>query len=124
MDLLYGRDFAIGNVAPAVFDFIDDPVPDPLARTAFRVVQEGLTNARKHAPGEPVTITIAALADAPTSAAAIYLDDIFVPLEESLATAAHLGDLRPWVTNEYQHNGIGENGAEVMGKLFALIDDH
>lgn len=24
MDLLYGRDFAIGNVAPAVFDFIDD----------------------------------------------------------------------------------------------------
>ena len=29
-----------------------------------RAVQEGLTNARKHAPGEPVTITIAALADA------------------------------------------------------------
>lgn len=29
-----------------------------------RAVQEGLTNARKHAPGKPVTITIAALADA------------------------------------------------------------
>lgn len=29
-----------------------------------RAVQEGLTNARKHAPGEPVTITIVALADA------------------------------------------------------------
>lgn len=29
-----------------------------------RAVQEGLTNARKHAPGEPVTITIATLADA------------------------------------------------------------
>mgnify|MGYP001763478481 FL=1 len=29
-----------------------------------RVVQEGLTNARKHAPGQPVTITIATLADA------------------------------------------------------------
>lgn len=29
-----------------------------------RAVQEGLTNARKHAPGAPVTITIAALADA------------------------------------------------------------
>ncbi len=28
-----------------------------------RAVQEGLTNARKHAPGKPVTITIAALAD-------------------------------------------------------------
>ncbi|MBP2383046.1 sensor histidine kinase [Brachybacterium sacelli] len=32
-----------------LFDFIDDPVPDQLARTAFRVVQEGLTNIHKHA---------------------------------------------------------------------------
>jgi signal transduction histidine kinase len=24
----------------------------------YRVVQEGLTNARKHAPGEPVTVTL------------------------------------------------------------------
>ncbi len=26
--------------------------------TAYRVVQEGLTNARKHAPGEPVEVTL------------------------------------------------------------------
>jgi signal transduction histidine kinase len=32
-----------------LFDFIDDPVPDTLARTAYRVVQEGLTNIHKHA---------------------------------------------------------------------------
>ena len=32
-----------------LFDFIDDEVPDPLARTAYRVVQEGLTNIHKHA---------------------------------------------------------------------------
>lgn len=32
-----------------LFDFIDDPVPDALARTAYRVVQEGLTNIHKHA---------------------------------------------------------------------------
>lgn len=32
-----------------LFDFIDDPVPDQLARTAYRVVQEGLTNIHKHA---------------------------------------------------------------------------
>ena len=29
-----------------------------VGRTAYRVVQEGLTNARKHAPGEPVQVVI------------------------------------------------------------------
>ncbi|MFC0674001.1 sensor histidine kinase [Brachybacterium hainanense] len=32
-----------------LYDFIDAHVPDPLARTAYRVVQEGLTNIHKHA---------------------------------------------------------------------------
>jgi signal transduction histidine kinase len=43
---------------------LDDRVPDPAAlpgatgRTAYRVVQEGLTNARKHAPGKPVQVVL------------------------------------------------------------------
>jgi signal transduction histidine kinase len=32
--------------------------PDTVGRTAYRVVQEALTNARKHAPGAPVTVTV------------------------------------------------------------------
>jgi signal transduction histidine kinase len=42
----------------------DDRVADPTSlppatgRTAYRVVQEGLTNARKHAAGRPVTVTV------------------------------------------------------------------
>lgn len=32
--------------------------PDAVSRCAYRVVQECLTNARKHAPGAPVTITL------------------------------------------------------------------
>jgi signal transduction histidine kinase len=43
---------------------LDDRVADPAVlpgaagRTAYRVVQEGLTNARKHAPGEPVQVVV------------------------------------------------------------------
>lgn len=33
-------------------------LPDPVARTGYRVVQEALTNARKHAAGQPVTVTL------------------------------------------------------------------
>jgi signal transduction histidine kinase len=33
-------------------------VPPALGRTAYRVVQEGLTNARKHAPGVPVEVRV------------------------------------------------------------------
>jgi signal transduction histidine kinase len=33
-------------------------LPPATGRTAYRVVQEGLTNARKHAAGHPVTVTV------------------------------------------------------------------
>ncbi|WP_248294989.1 sensor histidine kinase [Actinoplanes sp. TBRC 11911] len=36
----------------------DDEVPDQVGRHAYRIVQEALTNARKHAPGAPVRVEI------------------------------------------------------------------
>jgi signal transduction histidine kinase len=38
-------------------------LPPTVGRTAFRVVQEALTNARKHADGQPVTLTLSATGD-------------------------------------------------------------
>ena len=35
-------------------------LPEAAGRTVYRVIQEGLTNARKHAPGTPVQVTVTA----------------------------------------------------------------
>ncbi len=41
-------------------DRIDEaePVPDVVGRTLYRIIQEGITNARKHAPGALLTIEV------------------------------------------------------------------
>lgn len=66
----------------------------------------------------------AVLADAPISAAEIYLDDIYVPFVYSLDTANAYGDLRKEVTNMFQHDGIGHDGAGIFQRLRGLIEDH
>ncbi|HWM06043.1 MAG TPA: histidine kinase [Actinophytocola sp.] len=50
---------AVGT-AVELRDEVADPgaLPGQTGRTAYRVVQEALTNARKHAPGQPVSIAL------------------------------------------------------------------
>ncbi|MFP3987086.1 histidine kinase [Streptomyces sp. E11-3] len=50
----------------AVEQRVADPaaVPVSVGRNAYRIAQEGLTNARKHAPGAPVTVRVAGEAGA------------------------------------------------------------
>ncbi|WP_260457723.1 alpha/beta hydrolase, partial [Corynebacterium bovis] len=65
--------------------------------------------------------------DVPT-AAAVYLDDMFVPHDLSTATAELIGadgtPLRPFVTNLWEHNGIGVDGAGILRRLRQLAHDH
>ena len=42
-------------------------LPEAAGRTVYRVIQEGLTNARKHAPGAPVQVTVTADGQAVTA---------------------------------------------------------
>ena len=54
------------------------------------------------------------------AAAAIYAEDAYVDRVFSEETAALVPSLRPWVTNEYEHNGLRASGDRVLDRLIGL----
>lgn len=55
------------------------------------------------------------------TAAVIYANDMYVPRELSEETARRVGSLRPWLTNEYEHDGLRADGARVLDRLLTLV---
>jgi pimeloyl-ACP methyl ester carboxylesterase len=53
-------------------------------------------------------------------AAIIYIDDMYVERSFSEETAYRIRGLRPWITNEYQHNGLRVDGDRILGRLLEL----
>lgn len=53
-------------------------------------------------------------------AAAIYSEDMFVEMHYSLETAKQIGNLKYWLTSEYEHNGIRMDGEHILDRLIAL----
>ena len=54
------------------------------------------------------------------AAAAIYADDPYVERRFSEETAAQIRGLRPWVTSEFEHNGLRAAGGRILGRLIDL----
>jgi proline iminopeptidase len=50
--------------------------------------------------------------------AAVYFDDMYVDADLSLATAEAVGNVRTWVTNEYEHDGL--RTGDVLDRLLGL----
>ena len=53
-------------------------------------------------------------------AAAVYSEDMFVEMQYSLETAKQIGNLKYWLTSEYEHNGIRIDGEHILDKLIKL----
>lgn len=53
-------------------------------------------------------------------AATIYVNDLYVERQFAEETAAAIRGLRPWVTDEYEHNGLRADGERVLGRLIDL----
>ncbi len=54
------------------------------------------------------------------AAAVIYAEDMYVERAFSEETAARIRGLRPWVTNEYEHNGLRADGHRILSRLIDL----
>jgi signal transduction histidine kinase len=54
---------AAGGMRVRLSNRVEDDVPTATGRTAYRIVQEALTNVRKHAPGTAVTVDLAGTPD-------------------------------------------------------------
>lgn len=53
-------------------------------------------------------------------AAAAYYEDMYVDFELSMATAKKVAGMRLYITNEYMHSGIRENGPAIFDKLLNM----
>ena len=53
-------------------------------------------------------------------AAAIWVHDMYVPRVFSEETAARIKGLRPWITSEFEHDGLRKDGGRVLGRLIDL----
>jgi len=54
-------------------------------------------------------------------AATIYVDDVYVERGFAEETAALVKGLKPWITNEYAHNGLRADGERVVGRLIDMV---
>lgn len=54
-------------------------------------------------------------------AAAVYFNDMYVPAEFSLPTAAAIRGLKAWVTSEYEHDGLRVSSGAVLDRLIAMV---
>ncbi|WP_354642566.1 alpha/beta fold hydrolase [Kitasatospora camelliae] len=52
--------------------------------------------------------------------AAVYHDDMYVDTADSLATARAVRNVRTWVTNEWEHDGLRVSGGAVLDRLIRM----
>ena len=55
-------------------------------------------------------------------ACAVYADDMYVEMDYSRETLAGIPNSKAWITNEYEHNGIGVDGERILDKLIEMTD--
>ncbi|XP_061360162.1 uncharacterized protein LOC133304183 isoform X2 [Gastrolobium bilobum] len=55
-------------------------------------------------------------------AAAVYYDDLYVNFKLSMETASQIAGFRPWITNEFMHSGLRDDGSKVLDHLLGMLN--
>ncbi|ALC05065.1 aminopeptidase [Corynebacterium deserti GIMN1.010] len=110
----------------------DDFREDPTLLTGEHVFQEWMDTVPSLKPWKDVALILAQnewpkLYDAQAlqnsnakGAAAVYANDVFVPLDYSLETAAHMPGVQLFITSQHEHNGLRSSAGAVLKHLFDL----
>jgi pimeloyl-ACP methyl ester carboxylesterase len=56
-------------------------------------------------------------------AAAVYYSDMYVESTLSMETASHVQSLKPWITNEFEHDALRLHGDRILDRLIKLARD-
>jgi pimeloyl-ACP methyl ester carboxylesterase len=91
----------------------NDPVLAPLAEAAELL-------ARREPWPELYDPAVLQASEVP-AAAAVYFNDMYVPLEFSVQAASVIRGLKPWVTSEYEHDGLRASNGAVLDRLIAMV---
>ena len=55
-------------------------------------------------------------------AAAVYVEDMYVEFEYSRETLDLMPNAKAWMTNEYEHNGLGADGEKILDRLIQMAE--
>ncbi|MCX4831902.1 alpha/beta hydrolase [Streptomyces sp. NBC_01016] len=94
------------------WQFDSDPALRPLREVAERVAAR--------TDWAPLYDPTRLAANEVPAVAAVYHDDMYVDTEHALRTARTIRGLRPWVTNEFEHDGLRAGGPRVLDRLLAM----
>ncbi|MCK6265061.1 alpha/beta hydrolase [Vibrio sp. ZSDE26] len=53
---------------------------------------------------------------------AVYADDMYVELDYTRETLTNIPMSKAWITNEYEHNGIGVDGERILDRLVTMAN--
>ncbi|PMJ91438.1 alpha/beta fold hydrolase [Vibrio sp. 10N.261.55.A7] len=56
-------------------------------------------------------------------ACAVYAEDMYVEFDYTRETLRNLPMSKAWITNEYEHNGIGVDGENILDRLMSMVKD-